>query len=53
MQDEIKITVIATGFTGKSHADAKPEVKRTFDRPEFGTEDLEDINIPAFLRNRM
>jgi hypothetical protein len=22
-------------------------------RPEFGAEELEDINIPAFLRNRV
>src|SRR5438445_753247 len=25
----------------------------TYERPEFGTEDLGDINIPAFLRNRI
>src|SRR6266542_2847872 len=54
MQGEIKITVIATGFGGKTQSEAKQEVvRRTLERAEFGTEDLGDINIPAFLRNRM
>jgi cell division protein FtsZ len=57
MQGEIKITVIATGFGGKTQSEAKQEVKgrtiTTYERPEFGTEDLGDINIPAFLRNRI
>ncbi len=55
MQGEIKITVIATGFGGKTQQEAKQEVRSrtTFERPEFGAEDLGDINIPAFLRNRM
>ena len=57
MQGEIKITVIATGFGGKTQSEAKQEVKSrtitTYERPEFGTEDLGDINIPAFLRNRI
>src|SRR5207249_2143643 len=54
MQGEIKITVIATGFAGKTHAEARQtEARKTVERPEFGTEDMGDINIPAFLRNRM
>jgi len=58
MGGEIKITVIATGFGGKTQQDAKQEarqetVRRTIDRPEFGLGELEDINIPAFLRNRV
>jgi len=54
MQGEIKITVIATGFAGKTHTDSRPtEVRKQIERPEFGTEDMGDINIPAFLRNRM
>jgi len=54
MQGEIKITVIATGFGGKTQMEAKQEVRRNaLERPEFGTEDLGDINIPAFLRNRV
>src|SRR5205814_231538 len=51
---EIKITVIATGFGGKTQQEARQETaRRTIDRPEFGLEELGDINIPAFLRNRM
>src|SRR6266704_3268414 len=56
MQGEIKITVIATGFGGKTQSEAKQEVvRRTLERerPEFGTDEMGDINIPAFLRNRM
>ncbi len=53
MQGEIKLTVIATGFGPKAVQETKQEVRRTLERPEFGTEDLGDINIPAFLRNRM
>ena len=58
MGGEIKITVIATGFGGKTQQDAKQEARqetarRTIDRPELGVGELEDINIPAFLRNRM
>jgi cell division protein FtsZ len=54
MQGEIKMTVIATGFGAKSAAAQKPEHQRqTLERPEFGSDELDDINIPAFLRNRM
>ncbi len=54
MAGEIKITVIATGFGGKTQHDARQETtRRTIERPEFGLEELGDINIPAFLRNRM
>jgi cell division GTPase FtsZ len=54
MQGEIKVTVIATGFGGKTQHEAKQEtMRRTIERPEFGAEELGDINIPAFLRNRM
>jgi cell division protein FtsZ len=58
MAGEIKITVIATGFGGKTQSEARQEARqeitrRTIDRPEFGTEELGDLNIPAFLRNRM
>src|SRR5260370_22033530 len=42
MQGEIKITVIATGFGGKTQSEAKQEIRSrtTFDRPELGAEDL-------------
>jgi len=57
MQGEIKITVIATGFGGKTQVEARQvqEARKqpAFERPEFGSEDMGDINIPAFLRNRM
>src|SRR5436305_1381470 len=59
MQGEIKITVIATGFGGKTQVEARQvqEARKqpaaTFERPEFGSEEMGDINIPAFLRNRM
>ncbi len=54
MAGEIKITVIATGFGGKTQQEARQETaRRTIDRPELGLEELGDINIPAFLRNRM
>src|SRR5207253_1890967 len=54
MAGEIKITVIATGFGGKTQQEARQETqRRTIERPEFGHEELGDINIPAFLRNRM
>jgi cell division protein FtsZ len=64
MQGEVKITVIAAGFGNRMR---KPETVITTDsvpgfaerlgvsvgekRPQFGT-DEEDLNIPAFLRNR-
>ena len=55
MQGEIKITVIATGFGAKSSTEVKHDVHRTLERerPEFGNDEMGDINIPAFLRNRM
>ena len=68
MQGEVKITVIATGFGRKAarpvaqaqqaaepmaQAQAPPEYPRPLvePRPAFTTDD-EDLNIPAFLRNR-
>jgi cell division protein FtsZ len=56
MQGEIKITVIATGFGAKSSTEVRHDAQRRTierERPEFGTDDMGDINIPAFLRNRM
>jgi cell division protein FtsZ len=58
MQGEIKITVIATGFgakTAQTSTEVRHDIRRTLERerPEFGSDDLGDINIPAFLRNRM
>src|SRR3989475_1734134 len=56
MQGEVKITVIATGFGGKNSTEVRHDVQRRAierERPEFGTDEMGDINIPAFLRNRM
>jgi cell division protein FtsZ len=59
MQGEVKITVIATGFGAikkrQQAAEAEEETDRPLieTRPRFGSEELEDINIPAFLRNRI
>src|ERR1700730_144317 len=56
MQGEIKISVIATGFGAKTSTEVRHDVQRKAierERPEFGTDDISDINIPAFLRNRM
>jgi cell division protein FtsZ len=64
MQDEVKITVIATGFGHKilSRAQIEPERVREpepephpveMQRPDFPGEEIDDLNIPAFLRNRV
>ena len=61
MQGEVKITVIATGFGQKKRIPAATSESTTVEysrplvesRPQFGGEELEDINIPAFLRNRI
>ena len=61
MQDEVKITVIATGFGQRVPPKVDFESARQYEparpsempRPEFGSDELEDINIPAFLRNRV
>jgi hypothetical protein len=63
MQGEVKITVIATGFGRKRAAmQAAPSSESTTieysrpvvepsSRPIYSTEE-DDLNIPAFLRNR-
>jgi len=68
MQGEVKITVIATGFGRKTRATTQTTMTPAADptpapaqqeyqrplvetRPQFTT-DEEDLNIPAFLRNR-
>src|SRR5204862_5889174 len=62
MQDEVKITVIATGFGQRVVPKVDFECARQYEpvgrpsempRPELGSDELEDINIPAFLRNRV
>lgn len=54
LQDEIKITVIATGFEIKSIADIKEEetaVEGSIDEDTFNSEE-EELDIPIFLRRR-
>ena len=61
MQDEVKITVIATGFGRipprvdfEAARQAEPVTRPSeMPRPDLGAEELDDINIPAFLRNRV
>ena len=64
MQGEVKITVIATGFGANRQRKAistDSPAAAEYSRPlaeiapkaQFGSEELEDINIPAFLRNRI
>jgi cell division protein FtsZ len=62
MQDEVKITVIATGFGQRTSSSSMSETEMLrqpaprpveMPRPDLGGEELEDINIPAFLRNRV
>jgi len=64
LSDEIKITVIATGFGGvnnrkKMLIEEKPEEKRSY-TPAFGIKKekpvvspSEDIEVPAFIRRKM
>lgn len=47
LQDEINITVIATGFDQKKTV--KPKIEKELDIKSFSTEDLD---IPAFLRRK-
>jgi cell division protein FtsZ len=56
MQGEVKLTVIATGFGAQirpAAADTATDVGLLKEpRPEFGVDEVDDLNIPAFLRHR-
>jgi cell division protein FtsZ len=57
MQGEVKLTVIATGFGNQIRpveSEAQTELNRMAaePRPEFGADEVDDLNIPAFLRHR-
>jgi cell division protein FtsZ len=57
MQGEVKLTVIATGFGTQIRpveSEAQTELNRLAaePRPEFGADEADDLNIPAFLRHR-
>ncbi|MGQ9493116.1 MAG: cell division protein FtsZ [Anaerolineae bacterium] len=54
MDDEIQLTVIATGFNAEARTQAKPYAvhsRKTIDFPVRSFES-EDLDIPAFLRRR-
>lgn len=60
LQDEIKITVIATGFdtqnkeriAGKNAKTGKDEGRKTREEVASSQFDIEDLDIPTFLRRR-
>ena len=49
MEDEVRITVIATGFDGVRRMQHLPENIKPFPTPTF---DRDDLDVPTFLRNR-
>jgi cell division protein FtsZ len=49
--EEIRVTVIATGFDHKSIRDDKPKEKKSLDF-DFKTFNNDDLEIPAFLRRK-
>jgi len=49
MEDEVRITVIATGFDGVPRVQGLPENVKPFPTPAF---DRDDLDVPTFLRNR-
>lgn len=49
LEDEVRITVIATGFDAEAKAQSLPENVRPFPTPAF---DQDDLDVPTFLRNR-
>jgi cell division protein FtsZ len=48
MEDEVRVTVIATGFENRVHKKERP--KSDFENKPFSN--LDDLDIPAFLRKR-
>lgn len=49
LNDEVRITVIATGFDAEAKVQRLPENVRPFPTPTF---DRDDLDVPTFLRNR-
>lgn len=52
LEDEVRVIVIATGFDNKDAKTAKKEAPAREERSSFGTFDVDDLDIPAFLRRR-
>ena len=54
LDDEVRVIVIATGFDGEGKAAKNDTPARESDprRPDFGTFDADELEIPAFLRRK-
>ncbi len=52
MKEEIRITVIATGFDAADRAEATPQKGATIPFPSDRVSGSDDLDIPAFLRRR-
>ncbi|MGI5874022.1 MAG: cell division protein FtsZ [Bacillota bacterium] len=54
LDDEVRVIVIATGFDGEGKAAKNDTSARESDprRPDFGTFDADELEIPAFLRRK-
>ncbi len=53
LNDEIIVTVIATGFDNNKEKTVETEITRTMDQPEESDDEGDDTDIPAFLRKRV
>lgn len=52
LDDEVRVIVIATGFDNKEAKPAKKDAPAREERNSFGSFDVDDLDIPAFLRRR-
>lgn len=52
LDDEVRVIVIATGFDNKEAKASKKEAPAREEHSSFGTFDVDDLDIPAFLRRR-
>ena len=53
LNDEIIVTVIATGFDSEDNKTVENEITRTMEEPEEIEDEADDADIPAFLRKRV
>ena len=51
LEDEVRVIVIATGFDGDKKVKEEPK-KKEAETSSFGSFDVDDLDIPAFLRRR-
>ena len=51
LEDEVRVIVIATGFDGDKKVKEEPKKKEP-ETSSFGSFDVDDLDIPAFLRRR-